>query len=165
MKKIKDRIFLGIVSGLIGGMPGKLLNTIEYCNGLTDVKYGQMAASLFTSKKRSNLGQLLGSVSNEALVTSTGIAITYTLSATGRDFAVLKGMGIGIVYWFGLYGLSSRIGLSPKNKKPLSSLLGLIDHIIFGTLSGVIASNLGDDSLFPDNVIKTPKDKLPLFSH
>lgn len=165
MKKIKDRVLLGIVSGLIAAIPGRLLNTAEYSAGLTDAKYSHMAASLFTNKENSDLGQLLGSVANEAMVTTTGVAITYTLSATGRDSAVIKGIGVGTMYWFGLYGLTSALGILPKSKKPLSPLLGFVDHIIFGASCGLIASKLGDDSLFPDNEIKTPEDKLPLISH
>ncbi len=122
MKKLKDRVFLGIVSGLIAAIPGRLLNTVEYRHGLVDSKYGQMAASLFTNKENSDLGQLLGYITNQVLTTTTGVATAYTLSAAGRDFAPLKGMGLGIIYWLGLYGLGSKIGLSPKNKKPLSTI-------------------------------------------
>jgi len=46
--------------------------------------------------------------------TTTGVATTYTLSATGRDYAVLKGMAIGGLYWFGLYGLSTKLGMPAK---------------------------------------------------
>ncbi|WP_366923076.1 hypothetical protein MFMK1_003569 [Metallumcola ferriviriculae] len=64
MKKIKDRFLLGVVSGLIAAIPGRLLNTAEYHAGLVDVKYGQMVSSLFTEKSKVNTkeGQLLGSI-------------------------------------------------------------------------------------------------------
>lgn len=155
MQKIKDRILLGIFSGLIGSVPGRLLNAVEYDLGLTDSTYGQMAAHQFISKNKINTpdGVLLGSVANELIALSTGIAITYTLSATGRDHALIKGMGVGSFYWFLLYGLSSQLGKTPKSKKPLSLLYSLVDHLIFGSTASIIISEFGDDSLFPDSQI------------
>lgn len=164
MLKIKDRIVLGILSGIIGSIPGRLLNTIEYDLGIVDSKYGQMAAGLFISKNKVNTptGKLLGSVANEFLATTTGIAVTYTLSATGRDKAVLKGMGVGSLYWFLLYGLSAPLANTSKSKKPASPLFSLVDHLIFGATASIVTSKFGDDSLFPDGRIKSSNNKLPI---
>jgi len=164
MLRIKDRIFLGILSGLIGSIPGRLLNAVEYNRGIVDAKYGQMAAGLFINKNKADTpaGKLLGSVANELLAASTGISVTYTLAATGRDNAVLKGMGVGSLYWFLLYGLSAKLGDTPKSKKTVSPLLSLADHLIFGTLAGVVTATIGDDSLFPDGQVKSSHNKLPL---
>ena len=164
MRKIKDRLLLGLVSGLIGATPGRLLNAAEYHRGIVDVKYGQMASSLFTGKKRVNTpeGKILGSLAHELLTITTGTAITYTLSATGRDYAPLKGMGIGALYWFMLYGLNTNLKYSAKNERPYSHLLGLVDHLLFGALAGTVASKLGDNSLFPDNSVKDQDEKQPL---
>lgn len=164
MKKIKDRLLLGIVSGLIGAIPGRLLNTAEYRKGLVDMKYGQMAANLFTNKALINTphGKILGSLANELLTTTTGTAITYVLSATGRDHRTLKGMSVGILYWFLLNGLGTKLTATTNKSKPISHIYGLFDHLLFGAITAEIATRLGDDSLFPDNEIKTKNMKLPL---
>lgn len=162
--RIKDRILLGVISGLVGAIPGRLLNSIEYDLGYVDSKYGQMAASQFINKKKINtpLGKLLGSAANGILAATTGVAVTYTLSATGRDRAVLKGIGVASLYWVLLYAISTRLGKTAKHIKPASPLLSLVDHLIFGTMSGIISSECGDDSLFPDGRIKSSQHKLPL---
>ncbi|MEW6622649.1 MAG: hypothetical protein AB1420_05915 [Bacillota bacterium] len=67
MKKIKNRILLGVVSGLLGAIPSNILNAVEYNLGLTDRKYEQMAASIFTTQKDSSIGQLVGALANESL--------------------------------------------------------------------------------------------------
>lgn len=163
MRKIRDRILLGVVSGLLGALPADFLNKIQYNLGLTDRKYNEMASSLFTKKNKSTTGKILGSIANETLNASVGVTTTYTLSATGRDHAILKGVGVGMVYWFGLYGLTSGLGLLPKSKKPLTPLLSFVDHVIGGASIGLIVSKLGDDSLFPDKEVREG-EKLPLIS-
>lgn len=50
MEKIKHRIFLGIVTGLVASIPGRMFNEVEHKLGLTDMKYEEIAASLFTSQ-------------------------------------------------------------------------------------------------------------------
>lgn len=164
MEKIRDRVVLGIITGLIGAIPGRLLNAVEYNRGLSDAKYGQMAASVFVSGKAVNTprGRLIGSVANLIIACTTGLTTTYLLSCTGRDYAAVKGIGVGTLYWFGLHGLTPRLGLAVKGKSNRTPLLSLIDHIIFGSLSGILASNLGHDSLFPDRKATVPEDKLPL---
>jgi hypothetical protein len=167
MSKVKDRIFLGIVTGAISSLPGRLLNAFEYRIGLTEAKYGQMAANLFIDKKQVDTmkGRAIGAVTNGILTAVAGTLAVYLLSATGRDKAAIKGMGIGLLFWLALFGLTPRAGVVEKPKKPLTSLFGLLDHLIFGCLCGLTASRLGDDSLFPDTGIHDRKEKLPLFSY
>jgi len=164
--KIKDRIFLGIVTGVIGSLPGRLLNAYEYRVGLTEVKYGQMGANLFVNEKQINTrgGRIIGAITNGILTGLMGITSVYVLSLTGRDKAIIKGAGVGSLFWLGLFGLTSKAGFVHKSQKPLTSLLGLVDHIIFGSLCGLTASRLGDDSLFPDTRLQNPEEKMPLVS-
>ncbi|MDT3700650.1 MAG: hypothetical protein RO469_14660 [Thermincola sp.] len=164
MKKIKDRILLGAVSGFLAGLPADFLNKIENKLGLTDRSYDEMASSLFAHKNKSTTGKVLGSFANQTLNCSAGVLTAYTLSATGRDHAVLKGIGVGVLYWFALYGVTSGSGMLPKSKKPLTSLLGFVDHIVGGATIGLAVSRLGDDSLFPDQPNPKPGQKLPLVS-
>ncbi|MDW7650147.1 MAG: hypothetical protein SCK29_01995 [Bacillota bacterium] len=164
MSRIRDRVLLGVVSGIISAIPGRIINTIEYHSGLTDRKYGQLAGSLFTDNIRSPQGKLLGSLANQALTAAFGTSVVYTLSATGKDHAALKGAAVGSLYWFGLFGLSNRLGITSKSKKPLTPLLSLVDHIIFGVTNGILAAKLGHASLFPDQLPAEDDEKLPLFS-
>lgn len=161
--KIKDRILLGILAGVICGIPGRVTNAIQYNKKLTDVKYGQMSANLFlpSSKVNTTEGRIVSSLVNNTMISITGILTTYVLSITGRDKAIVKGMGVVTSMWVAIYGLTARLGLSIKSKKPLGPILSYIDHAIFGALCGLFVSKFGDDSLFPDVKIK-PEEKLPL---
>ena len=71
MRKIKDRILLGIVAGILGSVPGRILNKIEFEFGLTDSRYEQMAASLFVTKKDAHKprGKVVGKIAIACLQT------------------------------------------------------------------------------------------------
>ncbi|EGW36325.1 hypothetical protein [Desulfosporosinus sp. OT] len=150
MHKIKDRIFLGIVAGMLGSIPGRILNKIEFEFGLTDSRYEQMAASLFVTKKdaHKSKGKVVGKIANSLLANAVGVATTYTLSATGRDYSLLKGIGITSIAWQGIYGISTQAHVR-KSKKPLAAMLSYVDHVVFGATTAKLVTTLGDDSLFP----------------
>lgn len=163
MKKINDRVLLGIVSGIIAGIPGRLSNKLQYRKGLTDVKYGQLTASLFLPPHKVNTkqGKLTGYIANQVNLGITGVIITYLLAATGRDKAMLKGAGIAAIAWLYVYGLSSKLSIGRRGRKKISPLLSFLDHLSLGILGGFLVSKLGDDALFPDT---RQARKLPLIS-
>lgn len=165
MRKIRDRIILGAVCGLIASVAAKVPNAIEYKAGLTDMRFNQPAASLFLSnreaKSNSIESKVIASLVNNTMVSATGTLVTYMLSITGRDKAMLKGAGVGIMQWIGIWGLLSKLGLTVKSSKPLTHMLSFVDHAAFGASMGLLASKLGDDSLFPDKQV-TSDEKLPL---
>lgn len=150
--KIRDRILLGAISGILGSIPGRLINAAEYRSGLVNARYAHMAASLIVGKKKAYTpeGEFLGAVLNQLLVATTGVAATYVLSLTGRDHAVLKGVGVTTFYWLMLYSLSSRLRDTTSSGDPAEAVLSLTDHFFFGAATGLIAAKLGDNSLFPD---------------
>ncbi|HWI55273.1 MAG TPA: hypothetical protein VNT57_06250 [Desulfobacteria bacterium] len=167
MKKIKDRIILGALSGLIAGAIGRAINAVEYKAGLTDLRFNHHGASLFLPHKEAKAntieGKIISSVVNNTMTSATGAMITYMLSITGRDYAMFKGAGVGIMQWIGIWGIFSKLRLTVKSNKPLTHILGCIDHVVFGATIGLLVSKLGDDNLFPDTQIKKGK-KLPLIA-
>ncbi|WP_407311322.1 hypothetical protein [Desulfosporosinus sp. SB140] len=50
MRKISDSILLGFAAGMLGALPGRLLNKVEFKFGLTDSRYKEMAAIPFVKK-------------------------------------------------------------------------------------------------------------------
>ncbi|NLX92036.1 MAG: hypothetical protein GXZ07_10740 [Firmicutes bacterium] len=151
MTKIKDRIIHGIITGIIAGTPDTIINALEYRAGLTDVSYSQLGANVFLPTERINnkYARTTGLLANYAMLSISGILFTYLLSATGRDKALLKGIGFGILTWLTVYGMGAKVGLKVKPRKPLAPLLSFFDHVIFGSLLGLIAPRIGDDSIFP----------------
>lgn len=165
MKKIKDRIILGAVCGLIAGAIGRAVNAIEYRAGLTDIRFNQVGSGLFLPKKEAKAntveGKIIASLVNNTMVATSGTLVTYLLSVSGRDKAILKGAGVGTFQWIAIFGLMSRLGLTVKSNRPLTNILSYFDHLIYGATLGILVSRLGDNSLFPDKEAKKG-EKLPL---
>lgn len=164
MLKIKDRIIHGMITGIIAGTPDTIINALEHRAGLTDLTYSQLGANVFVPKSKINNKKALvpGLLANYTVISATGILFTYILSATGRDKAVIKGICFGILSWLAIYGIGVKVGLTVGSKKPLASLLSFVDHALFGSLLGLIAPKIGDDSLFPDSNRKGEKKQQPL---
>jgi len=156
MRKIKDPIVLGIVSGVLGNcakMAGNFFN--RHVLSKSDTTYPEIAAGLFMSKKQRNrpIGNLVGLLADFSIGTSLGIPLVYMLRYTGKDMAALKGLGLGHFAWISMYGF---LGGGLGNKKgvfPLdagTNMSAFINHSWYGLVASLAASNLGDPSLFPE---------------
>lgn len=148
--KIKDSIMLGVVSGMLAGIPGRILNYIEHQKSLNDMTYNNMAATLAVDKDNSKKpeGKLMGSIINNVSLGVLGIATTYLIKLTGRDYAVPKGIGLAYTMGILMGVITPKVSLVAKPRKRLSYPLAVIDHTILGAVCGYLVSKLGDDKLF-----------------
>ena len=151
--RIRDSILLGVTAGMLAGFPARFTNNTAYRLGLTDRKYGQMAASLFLPTEKHKVHpretQVVGFLADYINCGLMGVAVASILARTGRDNAILKGIGVASLAWMALYGLTTRLGVAPASRKPLSSILSFGDHVLFGALCGLLAGGIGHRSLFP----------------
>jgi len=163
MFKIKDRILLGALSGAASSFVARIINRYSYSKGFTDIRYNPLAARLFLSENeiKNTPGILLGAIINNINTATTGVILTYILSASGKDNAILKGMGTGAFLWVLVDGMISTHVFKVESKKPLSPTMHLFDHLLYGTLCATLITRLGDESLFPPES-KPLKKRIPL---
>jgi hypothetical protein len=161
--KIKDRIILGAISGILIAWPLRIVNAVEYKLGLIDMRYDHISSALFIPKKQKDTpGAIaLGEIINIMNTGVVGVIMSYILSLTGRDKAIIKSIGVGSMSWVFINGLIANLGLKIKSKKPITPFLALFDHAIWGALCGLFISKFGDDSLFPDTNIRK-QEKIPV---
>lgn len=165
MIKIKDRIFLGSTCGIIAAAVARTVNRINYKFGLTDIRYNPMAANLFIPKKnaKSSSGSFLGLIVNNINVSVNGIALTYLLSMTGKDYKIIKGLGAGAFSWIIVDGMFGSGKLKIKSNKPLGPIVHFLEHAFYGVLLSTLITKFGDDNLFPSNIkTKYPSNNIPL---
>jgi len=157
MFKIKDRIILGAISGIVGGKAVRIMNKINYNIGVGDIRYNLMAAELFLPKKDTKKSQanLLGGLVNNINSAFFGIILTYLLGVTGKDYKIIKGMGIGTLTWIMIDGLIGSQILKIKSRKPLAPTVRLLEHLFGGAFIAALITKLGDESLFPPKIINT----------
>lgn len=166
MLKIKDRITLGVISSLIATAPMTPLSLVLNKLGLFDIYYNY-PASIFLPRSKTNTieGKAVSALAQNITVGFVGVVTTYVLSATGRDKAVLKGVGVGSFFWLAFNGLLYNKALHIKSKKSYSPIYGWALHALFGGLCAFSAAKFGDDSLFPDSHLITTQQKLPLIGN
>ena len=101
MKKIKDRIALGVVSSIIAGEVAKFSMYLQYEAGWLSLRFNQPAASLFLPHKEAKAntveGKIIASVANQTMGGAIGTFVTYLFSFSGRDYAVMKGAGVSLM--------------------------------------------------------------------
>ncbi len=156
IKKIKDPIILGIVSGLIGNcakLAGNLFN--RYVLKRSDTTYPEIAAGMFMTKKERNkpIGMLVGGLADFGLGGILGIPMVYLLRYTGRDKAGIKGLGLGHFAWIAVYGAIGRGFGTKRGVFPLdahTNLSAFVNHSWYGLITSLVAAKLGDPSLFPE---------------
>jgi len=163
MKKIKDRILLGAITGALVSAPQQVIDIWMDRRGITDVAYGPTAAKIFLTKKQTKTpgGRVISAVINTINTGAVATSIVYTLSLTGKDYAVVKGAGMGALMWVGIAGLLSNVAMNIKSERPSAPLISLAHHLLFGAMCGYTITKLGDDSLFPDSSVRE-QQKVPV---
>lgn len=160
MFKIKNRILLGIMSGITAGFIGGSLNASEYKLGLIDLKYTQIASALFLPKRKINTfeGKIIGSSVRYIIVSTISTLICYVLSFSGRNNAIIKSIGITMTTWLVAVELIPNFVLKIRSRKPLYRFLSILDHLLSGLIISKLILKFGDKSLFPEKkLLKTIK--------
>ncbi|MGI6226254.1 MAG: hypothetical protein ACOYJ1_08385 [Peptococcales bacterium] len=154
MKKINDRITLGIISGIIGNLAKETVN-----GSLSRIAFGRVdgsniASGIFLPRWKSKYlptkkTRFIGFVADNIIAGFLGVSTVYLLSLTGNDHHRLKGASAGHFAWTSMYGFLSKMGAT--SVYPVSenvNIKGLISHTVFGIVTSEVAIRLGDESLF-----------------
>jgi len=166
MKKINNRVYLGLISGIVGWVAFKLTDIIFLKKGISKRSYTTIAAGIIVSSRREAekwSGQFLGVLIEVGLCMVGGILMVKMITTYGRDKLVPKGLFVGLTFGSAITAILRK--LSNKKVIPndsISNILYIISHAAFGLASVFTAAKLGDDSLFdtpPQNDYSKPTIK------
>lgn len=128
MPKIRDRVLLGAVSGVLAALPVKYLVNQES-------KWGLIG---------SNQRRLTGRFNSPAI----GIATTYLLSITGTEGAFLKGAAVSTIAGF-FPSRTRPYKAHNGSSRPWGSVVRLVNRAVYGGLCAALTVYLGHEDLFP----------------
>ncbi|MBC2725093.1 hypothetical protein [Desulfosporosinus sp.] len=152
MKKITDRIFLGMISGLVGLIALMGTDIISSKMRISQRSYATTAAGVWVSSRRQAekwQGQLLGTMMNIGLCMVGGVSAVKLLTTFGRDKLVPKGIFLGVTFGSVITAILSGFAQNKVRPKDANSNLSyLLSHALFGLASVFTAAKLGDNSLF-----------------
>lgn len=149
---VKDRFFLGILSGTAGSIAKNIIDEISVKKKISQRSFRSTAAGVFVSKKSEaqNInGQILGCLFDFGMGAIGGILIVELLSKRGRDHLVTKGIASGISMGsFITFILSALPSNKVKPKDAASNLSYMLSHAVYGLVTIYTASILGHKSIF-----------------
>lgn len=161
MKKITDRIVLGLLCGLIAEAPKLLSNEILVRLGLVQRRFGELVAGIFLTSKetKTKSGILFGELGDVLMNSFLGIPIVYVLSFTGKDNYLLKSWMTSMVSFGIIRGMIANVGPGkayPRDSR--SNILMTASSSLWGLLVGWLAIRMGDSALFkPKPMISLPE--------
>lgn len=163
--KIKDRIVLGIVAGLIGNAVKTIYSLSAIKMGLGKISPIKKATGMFLNKRqmlvKKRKNSIIGLLADNTVGAVLGILGTYLLTFTGKDYHRLKGIGLGNFAWLSAYGVLSTMGAT--RTKPLSvedNIRAFFTHSVYGLITSEMIVRLGDDSLFKPQLLKTSSENM-----
>jgi len=152
VEKIKDRLYLGGIAGLVGGLCMVIIDRVSYIMGFSKRLYAETASGVWVGSKRqakSLSGQVFGTLMTLTLAMMGGAAKVCILSKSGRDKVIPKGLMFGISFGAIITGLTSGFAMNKVRPKDASSNLSYaFASSIYGIVTALLISKLGDDSLF-----------------
>jgi len=152
VEKIKDRQYLGGIAGLVGGLCMVIIDRVSYSMGFSKRLYAETASGVWVGSKRqarSTTGQVFGTLMTLTLAMLGGSIKASILSKLGRDKVIPKGLMFGITFGAIITGLTSGFAMNKVRPKDASSNLSYVfASSIYGIVTALLISKLGDDSLF-----------------
>ncbi|UWG97699.1 hypothetical protein LPY66_02370 [Dehalobacter sp. DCM] len=165
MKKMRDRIMLGLLVGFISDIPKTLSNEYFYRKGLEKRRFADIVAGIFLPKYRlvTKKATIFGIFGELVISSFMGIPLVYLLSYTGKDKSVIKGLVTGLFGFGFLRGLLANVGIGRNYPKDVvTNVMMSWSSSLWGVTAGLITPLLGDSALFKPNniVLSNPTDVL-----
>lgn len=151
MRKIKDRIFLGLVAGLIGNIPKAVSNELLFRKGIEKKRFGEIIAGIFLPAKQTKTksGKIFGLGADFIVSAFMGVPLVYLLTFSGKDKFPIKGIFAGMVGFGALRGLLANVGPGKTYPKDVTTNAMMSwGSLLWGVTASFIAVILGDKSLF-----------------
>lgn len=141
---MKDKVTIGIISGLLADAAKLVFNYLAFRLGFASVVFWQIAASRFLEKSDlyQPIAYLVGAITDLTVTAIIGALFIYFLHFTGRDYIWLKGAGFGLVIWVLVLGTllsQSRIKLALTSS---DTVVTFIAHLIYGLTLALAAKRL-----------------------
>ncbi len=148
---VRDSIALGAVTGVVGTIPGIIINYISYQLGFSKYYSFQISSGTFLLKGFTDTlsGFVLGGIIWLSTGAVLGILIVFLLQKTGTDYWWLKGLLVsGVVMYTIIYGFLFSLGGSKVAPRDLgTNFTVLLENILFGLTTAFLIVRWGHKDL------------------
>lgn len=151
MKRIKDSMLVGMLSGLLGVICMDLSSLLLWRNKKLEGLHGHIAGSMIMNTFKLNKGKnfLIGQLFHMSVGSAIGVGMVEILKKYGKDHYILKGGFLSVTVWSILYNFGQRMGFYKMNPRLIrSSYSAILNHLIFGLTTTQAIVALADPIIF-----------------
>ncbi|MGI6679247.1 MAG: hypothetical protein ACOX2Q_09390 [Dehalobacterium sp.] len=173
MRILTDKIFAGVIIGVLADIVKLTFNYLGYLLGWSNVVFWQIVATRFLPKEDlfTPYAYLIGGIADLVMTASIAIVFLYALDFLGKENLWLKGPGLGLFLWVVVFG--TLLGQSVENKlhqDSLGILVTLVAHLIYGVAIALftelyykILEKQGEAAEHPLSFVPQPARKVRIF--
>jgi hypothetical protein len=141
---MRDTITIGVIAGFCGTLVMTIYKLVLLSLGYNFIPTWDTAAHIILNHHLcyTPVGYMIGFCLQFVLGSIFGIMVAYTLRLTGKDYYLLKGLGVGAIIWLGSLGLFMRllqIRLDGRSDA-FTNWLTMFDWVLLGLISSVIVA-------------------------
>ncbi len=145
---MRDTITIGSIAGCIASVIMTVIILIVRGLGFQFITTWETAAAIFLNMGliHTPVGYFIGFLGQFILGASFGVAVAFALRFTGKDYYILKGIGVGAMYWIGTVGFFMHllhIQLQGRGD-PLSNIMAVLEFNVLGIIDSFIIARYGD---------------------
>ena len=154
MVKIRDRVLLGVISGLGGGLVKNAVSELLISRNLAEYGGPARAAGMLVPahKITTPRGRIVGWLADTTISGMLGVASSL--------YPLGKAPSRHPNWWsdcLDIYGALSRMGVTQvQDPEPKTVLSEFLAHAVYGAVSAAIATTLGDEGLFNGQIPWSP---------
>ncbi|NLM46886.1 MAG: hypothetical protein GX200_08810 [Firmicutes bacterium] len=139
MLKIRDTIIAGCLAGWIGNVVKEAMVWTFYFLGWIRYSFVHIAAGFYYSAENlaAPLSLVTGAITDWTIAAYFGTLLLLVLRFTGTDYAIIKGIAYGSLFYFIAFGIGMALNLSRATLvTPLPDFLLLLTHLVMGGVTG-----------------------------
>lgn len=142
MKKNSDTITIGVIGGLIASVVMMTFDWVINLIGLHFTPPWVVSGHILlnTDVLSTTMGILLGFSIMFMLGAGFGVIVAVIIRLTGKDYYLIKGLGIGFLFFIGNTGMMQNVAeIVPWMRSEITStIMALLNFIILGSVSSLI---------------------------
>ncbi|MFZ5943869.1 MAG: hypothetical protein ACOYVD_07145 [Bacillota bacterium] len=129
-----DSIKDGIIAGLLGTLGDAMIHISAYLILGTSMTAHYISQLIFPLEEVTAIRFIISFFAHFSAGTIVGVILSFLFKLTGKDYAYLKGISLGLVLWLAHVAVIPNI-VDPRPyiiRTPLESLVDLTAHIFYG---------------------------------
>lgn len=134
-----DSIKTGVIAGFLGALGDAIIHIPAFFLIGTSTTAHYISQLMFPNKEVTIIRFVFGFSTHFFAGATVGILLYFLLKITGRDYALLKGIGMGIVFWI-VHVIVIPNLVAPRPylyRTELEAFVDLVAHLAYGAIASI----------------------------